>query len=464
MARALLNLCITPEEDDLMIGRRYGIGIAASSVLLLTSMAQAQTTPEQSCRSGKNKVAGKYAACRQSTEAKLVTSGDTVKYDAAIIKCETKFTTSWLKLDTKAAAHAAACPDAPLTVAQFQTAIDQHSASIGTALAGGGLSDCPADLATCTSDLASCNTTLGVCGNLVKDGVEACDGSDLGGASCTDFGFGGGPLTCDASCKLVVGACTPATLCGNASVDGGEQCDQSNLNGGTCATQGFTGGILACGAGCAFDTTACFSGLRLVDNGDGTITDRQTALTWEKKVKLDATADYANPRDADNDYAWAGTCTIATTKYCQPTAAAAAACLAGVDGPATGCTECNGGSEGTCGVARTVWTFLSDLNGVGLGGHGDWRIPTRGELEGIVDYADTSPPMVDIAFHGSSCGGSCTNPGLPACGCTQYAPYWEASTFANPSTDAFYADFNDGTTNLSDELNLQFIRAVRTNP
>ena len=46
------------------------------------------------------------------------------------------------------------------------------------------------------------------------------------------------------------------------------------------------------------------SGTRLVDNGDGTVSDTQTGLMWEKKDALDETVDYSNPHDADNTYEW----------------------------------------------------------------------------------------------------------------------------------------------------------------
>src|SRR5439155_2130664 len=43
---------------------------------------------------------------------------------------------------------------------------------------------------------------------------------------------------------------------------------------------------------------------RFVDNGDGTVTDRLTALQWEKKDNLDNSPNPADPHDADNSYTW----------------------------------------------------------------------------------------------------------------------------------------------------------------
>src|SRR5207253_7844159 len=48
--------------------------------------------------------------------------------------------------------------------------------------------------------------------------------------------------------------------------------------------------------------------LRYSDNGDGTITDYETGLMWEKKVCMDGIWDAANPHDADNAYLWYGKC------------------------------------------------------------------------------------------------------------------------------------------------------------
>jgi hypothetical protein len=102
--------------------------------------------------------------------------------------------------------------------------------------------------------------------------------------------------------------------------NGSEVCDTADLGGATCATQGFTSGTLACGQGCAIDTSGCACGggggafpatgqttcwdsagtvipcagtghdgeiqagatLAYTDNGDGTITDDNTGLMWEK--------------------------------------------------------------------------------------------------------------------------------------------------------------------------------------
>ncbi len=48
----------------------------------------------------------------------------------------------------------------------------------------------------------------GVCGNGVLEAGEQCDGSALGGRTCSDLGYGGGTLGCTSSCTYDTTACT----------------------------------------------------------------------------------------------------------------------------------------------------------------------------------------------------------------------------------------------------------------
>jgi hypothetical protein len=45
------------------------------------------------------------------------------------------------------------------------------------------------------------------CGNGIREGTENCDGMDLGGMSCADQGFGGGTISCNDRCHLVLSEC-----------------------------------------------------------------------------------------------------------------------------------------------------------------------------------------------------------------------------------------------------------------
>ena len=123
---------------------------------------------------------------------------------------------------------------------------------------------------------------------------------------------------------------------------------------------------------------------RFVDNGDGTITDTQTGLMWEKK------SDDGSIHDKDNRYTWAGLCGCSTGSctgnepLCQPNAAAASACAAQTaqTGGSEGCAECAGE---TCnidpygwGAQDTIWDWRGQLNAASFAGHSDWRIPSAG--------------------------------------------------------------------------------------
>jgi hypothetical protein len=116
---------------------------------------------------------------------------------------------------------------------------------------------------------------------------------------------------------------------------------------------------------------------RFTDNGDGTVTDRLTALQWEKKVNLDGSTSVADPHDADNAYAWTESAIAAN------------------------------------GSAFT--SFLAALNTGGcFAGQCDWRLPTRDELLTIMLTPFCTTP------------GTCIHPALGE----TVANYWSATSFA----------------------------------
>lgn len=59
-------------------------------------------------------------------------------------------------------------------------------------------------------DQGSAPAYANVCGNGTKETNEECDGSDLNGQSCTNFGYTGGTLSCRSDCYFDKSACTPA--------------------------------------------------------------------------------------------------------------------------------------------------------------------------------------------------------------------------------------------------------------
>jgi hypothetical protein len=339
-----------------------GVGIG---LLLAVGTAHA-ATPEQRCQSAKNKAAGKYVSCRQSAEAKLATTpGDPIdldKYSKALTRCATAYNRGWQKAIDKATQAGAVCPDAPLTAADFQAVIDDHTDNIATGLTDGSL-----------------------------------------------------------------------THCGNGILDFAETCDQNNLNGQSCASLGFAFGSLACGGGCVLDTSGCYSPPRLTDNGDGTITDHETRLVWEKKADLDgvpvactSAAVRPDPHDADNLYTW---------------------------------TDSETPTEFPTGTTFTV--FFAQLNaGSGFAGHTDWRLPTLAELHALVDYADATSPLVDVVFD-DACTSSCS---ITSCSCTASDRHWTDSTLVSAPTDAWVVDHGNGEIVWDTKDSDYAVRAVRSGP
>jgi hypothetical protein len=121
-----------------------------------------------------------------------------------------------------------------------------------------------------------------VCGDGAVGGDELCDGSDLDGWTCVDFGFEKGELSCMPGCTLDATGCSDETepgdgdpttgptttgpgdgdgdgdgdACGNGVIDVGEECDGADFGGVNCIDLGFGPGLPLC-IGCQFDTSTC---------------------------------------------------------------------------------------------------------------------------------------------------------------------------------------------------------------
>lgn len=73
--------------------------------------------------------------------------------------------------------------------------------------------------ATTGVSTASSSSTGGGCGDGAIDGAEACDGDDLGAATCQTEGFDTGTLACDATCALDTSGCSDVVACENGVDD-----------------------------------------------------------------------------------------------------------------------------------------------------------------------------------------------------------------------------------------------------
>ncbi len=235
---------------------------------------------------------------------------------------------------------------------------------------------------------------------------------------------------------------SPAPICGDGTAEGHEQCDGADLQGETCTTRGFAlGGTLACDAGCGFDATACIgqaypstgqvtcwdangdaipcvgtghdgdtqagAPLGYRDNGDGTITDLNTKLTWEKK------SDDGSLHDQSDTYRWSGTCT------------GGGSCLRDADCPGAAMCDADG---------PTIFQWVDMLNAATFAGHSDWRIPNIRELASIVDY-EQHTPAVSAAFN-TACSEGCA---VTACSCTFPSfRYWSSTPDATVRRRAWF--------------------------
>ncbi len=160
--------------------------------------------------------------------------------------------------------------------------------------------------------------------------------------------------------------------------------------------------------------------LSYTDNGDGTITDNNTGLMWEKKDNS------GGIHGKNSRYTW-GT----------------------MDPPYT--------MNGTI-----VTSFLSGLNTPPcFAGHCDWRIPNVKELQSIVNYEIPYPgPTVNAAFH-HNCAG-CTDVRLASCSCTASFFHWSSTTFRADPGIAWDVNFKYGfVDDGGSKSNLYAVRAVR---
>lgn len=133
------------------------------------------------------------------------------------------------------------------------------------------------------------------------------------------------------------------------------------------------------------------------DNGDGTVTDKQSGLTWMRCA---------------HGQAWSGgDCTGTAQRYTWPDALAMALNLNALGGPA---------------------------------GHADWRIPKLQELAGIVER-QCRDPRINLALF----------PATPA------AAFWSATSRRGASDEALALSFGPEGVGTDSKEETHFVRLVR---
>lgn len=167
-----------------------------------------------------------------------------------------------------------------------------------------------------------------------------------------------------------------------------------------CPTIGDASGVEARIGRASDEIARVFAGIRYVDNGDGTVTDNQTGLMWEKKTSDGGLHDWS-------------------TLYTWPEAMSTFVSLV------------NGRSAGTPPAA-------------GLGGYNDWRLPSIGELQVIVALPCDHVVCIDPTF-----------------GLTKEYAYWSSTTYTGDPSRAFVVNFALGNAGYADKDGPANVRAVR---
>jgi len=353
------------------------------------------------CHTGKLKESGKYASCRLKAVATGVKKGE----PADFAKCVEKFTAKFNDIEADGMGMCPTSLDEP----DINLRVVDDTADLATLLSGGSLANC---------------------GDGAADADEQCDGVDLDGATCASLGYSaGGVLACDATCGFDTSGC--------ACVD--------------IELMPATGQTTSYGTGDDGDVEAG-APLAYTDNGDGTVTDTNTGLMWEKKVGLtgvantcfNETGQCANPHHADNRYSWtAGTTAFdgkIVTVYLEQLNNR---CSVDPTVPCTTNTDC-AGVTGPCGFA----------------GYRDWRIPNAKEMTSILDFGRDAP-CVDPVFNGASCGAGCLDVTDPDCSCTFLSVYWTSTNTNDDPTSAWNTNFTRGGRGDDPKTFADFARAVR---
>jgi len=347
--------------------------VAAVAVIVTADLvgairAGAAADPAIACHVGKLEAARSFNSCRLKVYSNSVKRSTPTDFT----KCDTAFSRKWTRIEF---AGGAACPTIGDEV-DIHDEVIVDSDIVAALLGDGALPDC---------------------GDGIINGREFCDGANVGPFTCASYGFTTGTLGCDSSCR---------------------HHDLSGCSG----RQSYpaTGQIVSYPADLFFESAQpveddgavqAGSPLDFLDNGDGTITDLNTGLMWEKK------SNDGSIHDLDRTYFWSKA------------------------------------------LAVTVWDWLDLVNtegGTGFAGHSDWRLPNRRELDSLVDFSRIDPAAAPV-FQ-AVCTEGCT---VTACSCTATADYWSSTTAAVNPALAWAVEFSRGRADDRGKNTARAVRAVR---
>ncbi len=146
--------------------------------------------------------------------------------------------------------------------------------------------------------------------------------------------------------------------------------------------------------------------------------DNATGLIWEIKT------DDGGLRDSGHTYAWYD----------------ASGSANGGDAGFQSGGDC-GGMPAQCNTSA----YRDAVNGAGLCGAGDWRLPTGKELQSLIHYGAGTGPYIDSAWFPR------TQPGL----------YWSGVNYASNNTAAWVVDFGQGNLYGDYKGDARYVRLVR---
>lgn len=205
---------------------------------------------------------------------------------------------------------------------------------------------------------------------------------------------------------------TGITVCGNASANG-QSCPQASFA-GQDAESGRDATAAITGAGASRTTAFALSPL----SGDECIQDNVTGLVWEGKTAS------AGLRAATNTYTWLNSDSATN---------------------GGGAGSVNGGScSGS--TACDTQAYVAAVNAAKLCGFSDWRLPTVGELSGLVDSGAASGAAAPAALANQ-----------------RAASYWTATpkASAGDTTGAWIVDFATGAVGFTAKSTPASVRLVR---